>query len=160
MLVKIIPIIFQSGIILKQILPPTNRLIKVKINAYINSMQTFKTLPLLKVEPRVLKLRKRCKCEKVRKRTWKERKASYLIWIPLTFDKLYILKTLCLQNKLLNGYKRWQQFMWHQPCQCCKYTTAVDIKKIYIKKTIKKLSLMQNHIQVQQVCSRAENSTI
>ena len=25
-------------------------------------------------------------------------------------------------------------FMWHQPCQCCKYTTSVDIQKGTIKK--------------------------
>ena len=24
-------------------------------------------------------------------------------------------------------------FMWHQPCQCCKYTTSVDIQKTYYK---------------------------
>ena len=24
-------------------------------------------------------------------------------------------------------------FMWHQPCQCCKYTTLVDIQKYAIK---------------------------
>ena len=35
----------------------------------------------------------------------------------------------CTQNA-----PRWQQFMWHQPCQCCKYTTLVDIQKRAIKK--------------------------
>ena len=24
-------------------------------------------------------------------------------------------------------------FMWHQPCQCCKYTTLVDIQTRYKK---------------------------
>ena len=43
MLVKMIPI-FQIGINLKQILPSTNRLVKVKINTYTNCTQTFKTL--------------------------------------------------------------------------------------------------------------------
>ena len=51
MLVKMIPVIFQIGIKLKQILPSTNHLAKVKINTYTNTMHTFKTLPLLKVEP-------------------------------------------------------------------------------------------------------------
>ena len=41
MLVKMIPIIFQISIKLKQILPSTNHMVKVKINR--NSMQTFKT---------------------------------------------------------------------------------------------------------------------
>ena len=50
-IVKMIPIIFQISIKLKQISPSTNCLVKVKINTYTNIMQTFKTLPLLKVEP-------------------------------------------------------------------------------------------------------------
>ena len=48
------------------------------------------------------------------------------------------------------------RFLWHQPCQCCKYTTSVDIQK----RAIKSYSLMLNHMQGQWVCSRAENSTI
>ena len=47
MLVKMILIIFQIGIKLKQISPSTNRLVKVKISTYTNGIQTFKTLPLL-----------------------------------------------------------------------------------------------------------------
>ena len=47
-------------------------------------------------------------------------------------------------------------FTWHQPCQRCKYTTSVDSQKC----TIKSYSLMQNHMQPQWVCSRAENSAI
>ena len=50
MLVKIIP--FQIGIKLKRISPSTNPLVEVWINTYTNTMQTFKTLPLLKAEPR------------------------------------------------------------------------------------------------------------
>ena len=34
-----------------QISPSTNHLVTVKIDTYTNSMGTFKTLPLLKVEP-------------------------------------------------------------------------------------------------------------
>ena len=31
---------------------------------------------------------------------------------------------------------RWDgsRFMWHQPCQCCKYTTSVNMQKCTIKK--------------------------
>ena len=52
MLVKMIPIIFQIGIKLKvkQILPSTNCLVKVKINTYTTLIQTFKTIPLLKAK--------------------------------------------------------------------------------------------------------------
>ena len=42
MLVKMIPI-FPIGIKLNKISPSTNRLVKVTINAYTNTMQTFKT---------------------------------------------------------------------------------------------------------------------
>ena len=47
-------------------------------------------------------------------------------------------------------------FMWHQPYQRCKYTTLVDIQKC----AIKSYSLMQNHMQAQWVCSRAETSAV
>ena len=50
MLVKIIPI-FQISIKLKQISPSINRLVKVKISTYTNSMHTFKTLFLRKAKP-------------------------------------------------------------------------------------------------------------
>ena len=51
MLVKMIPVILQISIKLKQISPSTNRSGKVKIRTCTNSIQTFKTLPLLKAEP-------------------------------------------------------------------------------------------------------------
>ena len=35
----------------------------------------------------------------------------------------------CTQNLRRDG----SSFMWHQPCQCCKYTTSVDIQKRAIK---------------------------
>ena len=46
-----LPIIFQIGIKLKQILISTNCKVKVKISTYTNTMQTFKTVPFLRVEP-------------------------------------------------------------------------------------------------------------
>ena len=36
----------------------------------------------------------------------------------------------CTQNLRRDG----SSFMWHQPCQCCNYTTSVDIPKRAIKK--------------------------
>ena len=93
MLVKMIPIIFQIGIKLKGISPSTNRLVKVKIYTYIQTSCKLSRLCLYsKQSLRVLQLRKWCKSENVRKRTWKERNASYMIWITLTFiGKLYML---------------------------------------------------------------------
>ena len=34
-------------------------------------------------------------------------------------------------------------FMWHQPCQHCKYTTSVDIKKHAMKKLV---TLVESHV--------------
>ena len=51
MLVKMIPIIFQIGKKLKRISPSTNRLVKIKIYTYTNTMQTFKTLPVRRAKP-------------------------------------------------------------------------------------------------------------
>ena len=48
-------------------------------------------------------------------------------------------------------------FLWHQPCQRCKYTTSVIF---FFLSAIKSCSFMYNHMRVQRVCSRAENSTI
>ena len=48
-------------------------------------------------------------------------------------------------------------FMWHQPCQRCKYTTSVDIQKTRYKK---KRASHSCRMRVQWVCSRAENSAI
>ena len=51
---------------------------------------------------------------------------------------------LCMKwhGAWLYGVHRMHQdvssFMWHQPCQCCKYTTTVDIQK----RTIKSWSLV------------------
>ena len=108
MLVKIIPIIFQINIKLK-ISPSTNHLVKVMISTCIQTPCKFSRLCLYsKRRLRALQLSKWCKSENVRKGTWKERKASYLIRIRLTFiDKLCVLKTLYMQNKLLNCYERW-----------------------------------------------------
>ena len=47
-------------------------------------------------------------------------------------------------------------FMWHQPCQRCKYTTLVDIQK----RGIKSYSFMQNHMRAQWVCWRAETALL
>ena len=38
----------------------------------------------------------------------------------------------CTQNLSLDG----SSFMWHQPCQRCKYTTSVDIQKRAIEKLV------------------------
>ena len=36
----------------------------------------------------------------------------------------------------LYGVQDSSSFMWHQQCQCCKYTTLVDIEKTCYKKLV------------------------
>ena len=52
-------------------------------------------------------------------------------------------------------------FMWHQPCQRCKYTTSVDSQQQEKKEKITRYKkLFTRRIRAQWVCSRAENSAI
>ena len=49
-------------------------------------------------------------------------------------------------------------FMWHQPCQCFKYTTSVDIqKKAHYKKLV---THVEPHASAVSVCKRVENSAM
>ena len=47
--------------------------------------------------------------------------------------------------------------MWHQPCQCCKYTTSVDIKNMRYKKLV---THVEPHASEVSLLKRAENSAI
>ena len=47
-------------------------------------------------------------------------------------------------------------FMWHQPCQRCKYTTLVDIKKE--EEAIKLVTHAEPHASAVSLLKRAENS--
>ena len=47
--------------------------------------------------------------------------------------------------------------MWHQPCQRCKYTTSVDIKK---KRTLKLVTHVEPHASAVSLLKRAENRAI
>ena len=102
MLVKMIPIIFQIGIKLKIISPSTNRLLIVNINTYTNTMQTFKTIFTQSGALGFYNWENGVKVRPWENAHEKKKRASYLIFI----DKFYMLKTLYMQNKLLNGYKR------------------------------------------------------
>ena len=42
----------------------------------------------------------------------------------------WCMAALCTQNLRPDG----SSFVWHQPCQRCKYTTSVDIQNRAIKK--------------------------
>ena len=64
----------------------------------------------------------------------------------------------CTQNLRRDGCS----FMWHQPCQRCKYTTSVDIKNNNNNKTrYKKLvTHVAPHASAVSLLKRAENSAI
>ena len=51
-------------------------------------------------------------------------------------------------------------FMWHQPCQHCKYTTSMDIKKKKKKRAIKLVTHVEPHASAVSLPKRAENSAI
>ena len=59
----------------------------------------------------------------------------------------------CTQNLRRDGCS----FMWHQPCQRCKYTTSVDIQKTCYKKQV---THVEPHASAVSLLKRAENSTI
>ena len=58
----------------------------------------------------------------------------------------------CTQNLRRNGCS----FMWHQPCQRCKYTTSVDIQK----RAIKLVTDVEPHARAVSLLKRVENSAI
>ena len=102
MLVKMIPIIFQIGIKLKQISPFTNLLVEVTTSQYTNTqlsrLHLYSRLILL-----VLKLRKMCKSENMRRHTRKETKTSHLIWMSLAHSSGFLphCTVLLLSNRHL-----------------------------------------------------------
>ena len=59
----------------------------------------------------------------------------------------------CTQNLRRDGCS----FMWHQPCQRCKYTTSVDIQKTRYKKLV---TDVESHASAVSLLKRAENSAI
>ena len=88
--------------------------------------------------------RQKCRWQVTAKHTYTLRMWLYLKWHGAW---LYGVHRTCWDGS---------SFMWHQPCQRCKYTTSVDVRKC----TIKSYSLMLNHMRAQWVCSKAENSAI
>ena len=45
------------------------------------------------------------------------------------YEVTWYMVVWCTQNLRRDG----SSFMWHQPCQRCKYTTSVDIQKRAVK---------------------------
>ena len=76
------------------------------------------------------------------------------------FEVTWCMVVWCTQDLRQDGCS----FMWHQPCQHCKYTTSVDIqkkKKEEKRKCATKLvTHVEPHASAVSLLKRAENSTI
>ena len=61
----------------------------------------------------------------------------------------------CTQDLRRDG----SSFMWHQPCQRCKYTTSVDIQNKK-KRAIKLVTHVEPHASAVSLLKRVENSAV
>ena len=69
------------------------------------------------------------------------------------YEVTWCMVVWCIQNLRRDGCS----FMWHQPCQRCKYTTSVDIQKTRYKKLV---THVESHTSAVSLLKRAENSAI
>ena len=67
-------------------------------------------------------------------------------------EMTWCMAVWCTQNLHLDG----NSFMWHQPCQRCKYTTLVDIQKRAKKKKKKKNAIHSCRITCERSGSARE----
>ena len=99
----------------------------------------------------VARKRSRSFCQKCR---WQVTAKTH---IHLTYvalhDVTWSMVVWCTQNLRRDGCS----FMWHQPCQRCKYTTSVDIKNTRYKKLV---THVEPHASAVSLLKRAENSAI
>ena len=59
---------------------------------------------------------------------WHKKTCIHLMYVAL-LEVIWCMVVLCTPNLRQDG----SSFMWHQPCQRCKYTTLVDIQKRTLK---------------------------
>ena len=76
----------------------------------------------------VARKRSRSFCQKCRWQLTAKHAYTLRMWLNLHEDT-WCMVAWCTQNLRRDG----SSFMWHQPCQRCKYTTSVDIQKRAIK---------------------------
>ena len=62
----------------------------------------------------------------------------------------------CAQNLRRDG----SSFMWHQPCQRCKHTTLVDIKKTKTKRYKKLFTYVESHASAASLLKSGEQRYI
>ena len=88
-------------------------------------------------------------CQKCRWQVTAKYAYPYIMWLCMKWHGAWLYG---VHRTRRDG----SSFMWHQPRQCCKYTTSVDIQKY----AIKSYWLMFTHMRAQWVCLRAENGAI
>ena len=71
--------------------------------------------------------RPRSFCQKCRWQVTAKHSYTLRMWLCMKWHGawLYGVRRTCRDGS---------SFLWHQPCQCCKYTTSVDIQKTRYKK--------------------------
>ena len=65
-------------------------------------------------------------CQKCRWQVTAKYTSTLLLWLCMKWYGAWLYG--------VHRMRRDGSFMWHQPCQCCKYTTSVDIQKACYKK--------------------------
>ena len=94
----------------------------------------------------VARKRSQSSCQKCR---WQvTAKHSHLTYVALR-EVTWCMVVCCTQNLRRDGCS----FMWHQPCQRCKYTTSVDIQKTRYKKLV---THVEPHESAESLLKRAE----
>ena len=86
----------------------------------------------------VARKRSRSFCQKYRWQVAAKHAYTLRMWLCMKWHGAWLYG---VHRTRLDG----SSFMWHQPCQRCKYTTSVDIQK----RAIKSYSLMSNHMRAQ-----------
>ena len=96
----------------------------------------------------VARKRSRSFCQKRRWQVTAKHAYTLCMWLCMKWRVVW-----CTQNLRRDGCS----FMWHQPCQRCKYTTSVDIQKTRYKKLV---THVEPHASAVSLLKRAENSAI
>ena len=104
---------------------------KRRKNVLLQCLLCVLTLISVSVPPRVTAVargRSRSFCQKCR---WQvtAKTHRHLTYVVL-YEETWCMVIWCTHNLRRDGYS----FMWHQPCQRCKYATLVDIQKTRYKK--------------------------
>ena len=94
--------------------------------------------------------RPRSFCQRCRWQVTAKRSYTLCMWLCMKWHGAWLYG---VQNLRRDGCS----FMWHQPCQRCKYTTSVDIQKMHYKKLV---THIEPHASTVSLLKRAENNAI